>query len=148
MDRLDTLQLNRATLARQLLLRPAARPARDAIAHLAGLQAQAPLAPYVGLWTRLSGFGHQDLTDLLTERSVVRAHLMRNTVHLVTAADFLSFRPLFQPLMQRAPGRAPPPAPCSSKASGPGSGRSPAAGIRPSWRSVPTSRSPRRARTR
>ena len=102
MDRLDTLQLNRATLARQLLLRRAARPARDAIAHLAGLQAQAPLAPYVGLWTRLSGFGHQDLTDLLTERIVVRAHLMRNTVHLVTAADFLSFRPLFQPLMRRA----------------------------------------------
>jgi len=101
-DRLDTLQLNRATLDRQLLLRRAAQPARAAIAHLAGLQAQAPMAPYVGLWTRLSGFGHQDLTDLLAERIVVRAHLMRNTVHLVTAADFLTFRPLFQPLMQRA----------------------------------------------
>ena len=75
MDRLNALQLNRATLDRQLLLRRAARPARDAIEHLAGLQAQAPLAPYVGLWTRLAGFGHEDLKELLTERSVVRAHL-------------------------------------------------------------------------
>jgi Winged helix DNA-binding domain len=81
MDRLDTRQLNRATLDRQLLLRRAARPALDAIGHLAGLQAQAPLAPCVGLWTRLAGFGHDDLKDLLMERIVVRAHLMRNTVH-------------------------------------------------------------------
>jgi hypothetical protein len=102
MDRLDTRQLNRATLDRQLLLRRAARPALDAIGHLAGLQAQAPLAPYVGLWTRLTGFGHDDLKDLLMERIVVRAHLMRNTVHLVTAADFVCFRPLFQPLTERA----------------------------------------------
>ena len=101
MDRLSGWQLNRATLDRQLLLRRAARPALDAIGHLAGLQAQAPLAPYVGLWTRLAGFGHDDLEDLLTERNVVRAHVMRNTVHLVTAADFVRFRPLFQPLMDR-----------------------------------------------
>jgi hypothetical protein len=102
MDRLSHRQLNRATLHRQLLLQRAPRPARDAIEHLAGLQAQAPLAPYVGLWTRLAGFGHADLEDLLTERTVVRAHLMRNTVHLVTASDFLHFRPLFQSLMDRA----------------------------------------------
>ena len=102
MDRLDTRQLNRATLDRQLLLRRAARPALDAIGHLAGLQAQAPLAPYVGLWTRLAGFGHDDLKDLLMERIVVRAHLMRNTVHLVTAADFVRFRPLFQLRIERA----------------------------------------------
>ena len=84
MDRLDERQLNRATLARQLLLRRAQLPALTAIGHLAGLQAQAPLAPYVGLWTRLSRFGHQDLKTLLAERSVVRAHLMRNTIHLLT----------------------------------------------------------------
>jgi len=94
-------ELNRATLDRQLLLRRAARPAADAIGHLGGLQAQAPLAPYLGLWTRLSGFRPEHLKDLLTKRSVVRAHLMRNTVHLVTAEDFVSFRPLVQPLMER-----------------------------------------------
>ena len=102
MDRLDELRLNRATLARQLLLRRAPLPALTAIGHLAGLQAQAPLAPYVGLWTRLSRFGHEDLKNLLAERSVVRAHLMRNTIHLLDAADFTRFRPLYQPLIDRA----------------------------------------------
>ena len=83
-----------------LLARAAMAPVR-AIGHLAGLQAQAPRAPYVGLWTRLAGFGPQALEDLVTERAAVRAHLMRNTVHLVTAGDFARFRPLFQPLMER-----------------------------------------------
>jgi hypothetical protein len=100
-DRLGPRALNRATLARQLLLDRAPMTALDAVRHLAGLQAQAPLAPYVGLWTRLAGFRHQELKDLLTERAVVRAHLMRNTVHLVDAADYLRFRPLYQPLMER-----------------------------------------------
>ncbi len=94
--------LNRATLDRQLLLRRDPRPAGAAVGHLAGLQAQAPLAPYVGLWTRLTGFRPEHLSTLLAERSVVRAHLMRNTVHLVTAADFAAFRPLFQPRITRA----------------------------------------------
>ena len=100
-DRLSPRALNRATLARQLLLGRAALSAGEAVRQLAGLQAQAPLAPYVGLWTRLAGFRHQELRDLLTERAVVRAHLMRNTVHLVDAADYLCFRPLYQPLMER-----------------------------------------------
>ena len=100
-DRLGLAALNRATLDRQLLLRRHEAPARRAIEHLTGMQAQAPLAPYVGLWTRLAGFGHEDLKDLLSKRIVVRAHLHRNTVHLVTAEDYLSFRPLFQPLMDR-----------------------------------------------
>jgi hypothetical protein len=100
-DQLSLRALNRATLDRQLLLRRHARPARWAVGHLTGLQAQAPLAPYVGLWTRLAGFRHEDLQDLLTERSVVRAHLLRNTVHLLTAEDYLSFLPLFQPLRER-----------------------------------------------
>ncbi len=101
-DRLNLWDLNRATLDRQLLLRRHAMTALQAIGHLAGLQSQAPLAPYVGLWTRLAGFRHAELTDLMTERSVVRAHLYRNTVHLVTSGDFLTFRPLFAPVMERA----------------------------------------------
>jgi hypothetical protein len=100
-DRLSLRALNRATLERQLLLRRASLPARQAVGQLAGLQAQAPLAPYVGLWTRLAGFRPHHLKDLLTERVLVRAHLMRNTVHLVTAEDFVSFRPLFQPKIDR-----------------------------------------------
>ena len=94
--------LNRATLHRQLLLHRTAWPAGQAVAHLAGMQAQAPLAPYVGLWTRLAGFRPAHLENLLTERAVVRAHVMRNTVHLTGARDFAAFRPLFQPLIDRA----------------------------------------------
>jgi hypothetical protein len=101
-DRLSLRALNRATLGRQLLLRRSALTPGQAIAHLAGLQAQAPLAPYVGLWTRLDGFRPDHLKTLITKRAVLRAHLMRNTVHLVDAQDFLRFRPLYQPLMDRA----------------------------------------------
>jgi hypothetical protein len=100
-DRLGLRALNRATLHRQLLLDRAQMTAGDAVRHLAGLQAQAPLAPYVGLWTRLAGFRQQELKELFTERAVLRAHLMRNTVHLVDAADYARFRPLYQPLLGR-----------------------------------------------
>ena len=91
--------LNRATLDRQLLLRRHEMPARQAIRHLGGLQAQAPLAPFVGLWTRLAGFTPDEVSGLLSERTLVRAPIMRATVHLVDAADFVAFRPLFGPLM-------------------------------------------------
>ena len=100
-DRLSLRVLNRAALHRQLLLGRAPMAAGDAVRHLAGLQAQAPLAPYVGLWTRLAGFRHEELKELITERAVLRAHLMRNTVHLVDAGDYLRFRPLYQPVLAR-----------------------------------------------
>ena len=101
-DQLSLRALNRITLARQLLLSRSEMMPMQAITHLAGLQAQAPLAPYVGLWTRLAAFRPDHLENLLNERGVLRAHLMRNTVHLVTTADYLEFRPLFQPPMDRA----------------------------------------------
>jgi hypothetical protein len=64
--------LNRALLARQLLLERADRDAVGTIEHLIRMQAQAPLAPYVGLWTRLARFDPKDLGDPLTERKLVR----------------------------------------------------------------------------
>jgi hypothetical protein len=98
--RLSLRALNRATLDRQLLLRRHPLPALQAVRQLAGLQAQAPLAPYVGLWNRLSAFTTEELSNLLyPERIVVRAPIMRATVHLVDATDFVEFRPLFGPLM-------------------------------------------------
>ena len=76
-------------------------PAVAAIEHLVGMQAQAPLAPYVGLWSRLDGFRPADLTDAITGRRAVRTSLMRATIHLVTAGDALTLRPLIQPVLER-----------------------------------------------
>ncbi|WP_062355879.1 winged helix DNA-binding domain-containing protein [Herbidospora yilanensis] len=89
---LDTRALNRATLARQLLLDRADLPVLDAVAHLCGMQAQEPQEPFVGLWSRLRGFDPASLSDLLVRRGVVRTHLMRRTVHLVTADDVVAWR--------------------------------------------------------
>ncbi len=91
--------LNRATLDRQLLLRRHTMPALQAVEHLVGLQAQAPFPPYFGLWSRLDGFRPEELARLLEQREVVRIVLMRGTVHLVSAADGLTLRPLTQPLL-------------------------------------------------
>ncbi|WP_371785780.1 winged helix DNA-binding domain-containing protein [Streptosporangium subroseum] len=98
--------LNRATLDRQLLLARTDLPTLDAVRHLYGMQAQAPNPPYIGLWTRLEGFAHDDLARLLHERRVVRLSLMRSTIHLVTAEDCMALRPLLQPMMTRALGGA------------------------------------------
>ncbi|MGW0762635.1 winged helix DNA-binding domain-containing protein [Streptomyces sp. NPDC002814] len=89
---LDTRALNRATLARQLLLDRADLPVLDTVAHLGGLQAQEPQESFVGLWSRLRAFDPTMLSGLLTGRHVVRTHLMRRTVHLVTADDALAWR--------------------------------------------------------
>ncbi|GAA3972279.1 winged helix DNA-binding domain-containing protein [Actinomadura viridis] len=89
---LDTRALNRATLARQLLLDRADMPVLDAVAHLCGLQAQEPQEPFVGLWSRVRAFDPASLSDLLTGRSVVRTILMRRTIHLLAADDTLAWR--------------------------------------------------------
>lgn len=93
--------LNRATLQRQWLLQRQDRSALDAIEHLVGMQAQVPLAPYVGLWTRLNGFRTDDLASLIESRQVVRGGAMRATIHLMSSRDFLGIRPLVQPCLER-----------------------------------------------
>ncbi len=93
--------LNRAMLARQLLLTRSEMSALDAIEHLVGMQAQAPFAPYYGLWSRLDGFTGDELSGLLADRKAVRVVLMRGTIHLVSAADCHRLRPLVQPVLDR-----------------------------------------------
>ena len=98
---LGSRTLNRALLARQLLLERHATPAIDALTHLVGLQAQEPLEPYVGLWSRLRESDPAELVDLLEARRVVRTLLMRRTLHLVTAQDCLGLRALHQPMLEQ-----------------------------------------------
>jgi hypothetical protein len=93
--------LNRALLARQMLLDRSDLPPLEAIERLAGLQAQAPAAPYVGLWSRLRDFEPAELARLIVARRAVRIALMRGTVHLVSVRDALTLRPLMQPIFDR-----------------------------------------------
>ena len=84
-------ELNRATLARQLLLKRAKLPVVQAVGRVAGLQAQLGSTPYVGLWTRLEGFRPQALDRALLDGKVSRGLLMRGTVHVVTTRDYALF---------------------------------------------------------
>jgi hypothetical protein len=102
MRRLSLRALNRALLARQFLLGRQALGVEEALERLVGLQAQAPLAPYVGLWSRLDPFDPNTLGVLVAERRAVRTPLFRATVHLVTDRDSRELRPLVQPVLERA----------------------------------------------
>src|SRR5438876_1685748 len=84
-------RLNRATLARQLLLRRARLDVVDAIERVAALQAQWAPSPYVALWSRLAGFTRERLWSAIERHAVIRARLMRGTLHLVSARDFYAF---------------------------------------------------------
>ena len=98
-DLITDRQLNRATLARQLLLERSDLDPLAAVEHLVGLQAQEPPDPYLALWSRLERFDPHALGALLEEREVVRLVVMRGTVHLVSADDALVLRPLCQPVL-------------------------------------------------
>lgn len=88
---LSQRMLNRALLARQLLLERAAMPIADAADQVGGLQTQYAPSGYVGLWTRIAGFRRTDLTAALEDRSVIQATLMRTTIHMVSRREFWAF---------------------------------------------------------
>ena len=97
---LDRRTLNRALLARQHLLARHDGTVTGLVAHLVGLQAQAPWAPYTGVWTRLAGFTHAGLADRLLDRTLVRIATLRGTIHLLTAQDALVLPALTEPILR------------------------------------------------
>jgi hypothetical protein len=84
-------ELNRALLARQLLLERAKTPLPRALERIGGIQAQYAPSMYVGLWSRLAGFERDQLTRALERRTVVQGTLMRATIHLVSKPDYWLF---------------------------------------------------------
>jgi len=86
--RLTRRRLNRATLARQLLLQRTDLDVVSAVSQLGGLQAQEPASPYLALWARLGGLSADDITAALQRHELVKATLGRSTLHIVSATDY------------------------------------------------------------
>ena len=90
-ERVLTLrELNRATLARQLLLERKRLSPAAVVERLVGMQAQWPAAPYVGIWTRTASFRRGALERELARAAIVKATVMRQTLHLVTRRDYVA----------------------------------------------------------
>ena len=98
--RITERELNRATLARQLLLERSPLSLADAVRRVVALQAQQPASPYVALWNRLAGFESAELDAAFADHRVVRAQLMRVTMHAVHADDHQAFREAMDPTLR------------------------------------------------
>jgi DNA glycosylase AlkZ-like len=94
--------LNRATLARQLLLAREPLSAVEAVHRVLALQAQEPASPYLALWNRVAGFDPNDLDRAFADHVIVRAQLMRVTIHAVDVADYPTFHAAVTPLLRAA----------------------------------------------
>src|SRR2546430_3442968 len=103
---MNRLELSRATLARQLLLERTHVPVARAVERIGGIQSQDLEAPYRALAARLDGFRRADLDRALERRSVVKATLMRGTLHIVSARDHRPFVAALLPSLQRQYARA------------------------------------------
>jgi hypothetical protein len=100
-DVLDPRRLNRTLLQRQGLLERSDGNAADMIERLVGMQAQVPANPYLALFSRVTGFRPEELSELIADRRAVRAQLMRATIHLVTARDCRALHPVTRPVLAR-----------------------------------------------
>ena len=99
---LTQAELNRATLARQLLLEHDAMDVVAAVERIGGLQAQEPASPYIALQARIAGFEAGALDAAFRDGRVVKATLMRMTVHAVSRDDYLHMLPALQPMLRAA----------------------------------------------
>ncbi len=98
--RLTARGLNRATLARQLLLRREPLDVVEAVRRVVAVQAQEAASPYLALWNRIAGFDPADLERAFTERALVKATLVRITLHVVTAEDRATMHAALQPTLR------------------------------------------------
>jgi hypothetical protein len=107
-ERVLTLrELNRALLARQLLLERRKLGVQQAVERICAIQAQWPQSPYIGLWNRLSGFKKEQLTRALAQHRVVKTQLFRITLHITSARDYPYFFAVWGPAARdRTPGVA------------------------------------------
>jgi hypothetical protein len=85
---LTARQLNRALLARQLLLERVALPIPVALERIGGIQNQYAPNAYIRLWSMLEGFRRDDLTRAYERAEVVQGTLLRGTIHAVSAGDY------------------------------------------------------------
>jgi Winged helix DNA-binding domain len=99
---LSLRELNRTTLARQLLLERASLPVARGVEQLVGMQAQLARPPYIGLWTRLNDFSREKLATEIDHKQIVKATFLRGTLHLLTADDYVRFRTTLQPVLTSA----------------------------------------------
>jgi hypothetical protein len=99
---LTARQLNRATLARQLLLEREKLSVVDAVRRVVALQAQEAASPYLALWARVSGFDAADLHEAFVEQRVVKTQLFRVTLHAVAAEDYPVLHEAMEPLLRAA----------------------------------------------
>jgi len=84
-------ELNRALLARQLLLERVNSPLPRVLERMGGLQAQYAPSMYIGLWSRVEGLERDAVTRALERRIVVQGSMMRATIHLVSKRDYWPF---------------------------------------------------------
>src|SRR5919202_4072023 len=97
-ERVLTLrELNRALLARQLLLERRKLGVQQAVEKLCAIQAQWPQSPYIALWTRLIGFRKEELTRAVEQHKVVKATLFRITLHMTSVRDYPYYAAVFLP---------------------------------------------------
>lgn len=99
---MNARELNRATLARQLLLAREHLGVVEAVERLGALQAQEPRPPFLALWSRIDGFERADLHAALRKGTVVRAMLMRATLHVAGRKQYAALRPVLDDVMTRA----------------------------------------------
>ncbi len=85
---LSEAELNRALLARQLLLERAKGSIPKVLERMGTMQAQYAPSMYIGLHSRIEGFERPQLDRALERRTVAQGTLMRATIHLVSAADY------------------------------------------------------------